>query len=235
MTRARNLQVSMSAKRTPIPPAYFQREATEDGSFITCCHACLFLLQMAYTVRRLRLADTYAEFIEVVERMWAQNPEDRPPFDIILAELADIFDKEISRGNDTPTSPGTSQNTNIGDDETTEEDTESEIEAAGAAAIADKDFSSDSEDLRVIPARQIGFSDLDIIRVFGDSDQAALTPLPRPASQAVITPMSPGESQSVLTPASPGESQSDLPPVAPAESKPPVPHEAHAASEFSGE
>ena len=38
----------------------------------------------------LCLADTYPEFVKIVERMWAENPEDRPPFDIILADLNDI-------------------------------------------------------------------------------------------------------------------------------------------------
>ena len=50
------------------------------------------------------LADTYAEFVKVVERMWAETPEDRPPFDIILAELDDLFASEMSSGNSNPAS-----------------------------------------------------------------------------------------------------------------------------------
>merc|ERR1711939_1153368 len=40
----------------------------------------------------------------VVERMWAENPEDRPPFDIILADLNDIF-STISVKSPASTSP----------------------------------------------------------------------------------------------------------------------------------
>ena len=29
--------------------------------------------------------------------MWAEDPDDRPPFDIILAEVTDIFDPEKNR------------------------------------------------------------------------------------------------------------------------------------------
>ena len=176
---------------------------------------------MTYVVFRLRLADTYAEFIEIVERMWAQDPADRPPFDIILPELVDIFDKEINRGNDTNTTTGTAENTTSNDQ--LSEETESEEEAAGAAAMANRDTSSDSEEEEQ-PATSPNSPE------FADSESQLL----EDGSQAVLTPDASDARKAVLTPDAPDDesSQESLTPVSPAESKPPpVPKDANASSE----
>merc|ERR1712032_1742570 len=67
------IKVGNSAKRTPVPPGYFNADADADSE----------------------QTDTYPQFVKVVERMWAETPDDRPSFDIILADLNDIFAKEI--------------------------------------------------------------------------------------------------------------------------------------------
>ena len=68
-------------------------------------------------------ADTYPEFVKLVERMWAEDPDDRPPFDIILAEVTDIFDPD-KNGNALAGTTSTTKSTND-DAQSTDEETES--------------------------------------------------------------------------------------------------------------
>ena len=81
-------------------------------------------------------ADTYPEFVKLVERMWAEDPDDRPPFDIILAEVTDIFDPDRN-GNALAGTTSTTKSTND-DAQSTDEETEStpEGESEGEAAAA---------------------------------------------------------------------------------------------------
>merc|ERR1712124_95581 len=97
----------MSAQRTPVPPGYFKAASDQN--------------------------DTYPDFVKIVERMWAEIPADRPPFDIILAELDELFSSEMTKGNSSPSNDASATDTNtdakaepeVLRDATTSEDEES--------------------------------------------------------------------------------------------------------------
>merc|ERR550537_1990759 len=98
-------KVGMSAKRTPVPTEYFQADANPE------------------------LSGSFPKFVALVDQMWAQDPAERPPFAIILAEITDIFTPNPAAN---PAGDGSEEEDNFFD-------TESSVELS-----SDEDSSIDS-------------------------------------------------------------------------------------------
>jgi len=66
------VKVGMTGKRTAVPPGYFQSDENP------------------------ALSETFPDFVELLERMWDQQPSERPPFAIILPEITDAFTPKLT-------------------------------------------------------------------------------------------------------------------------------------------
>merc|ERR1712151_1041446 len=73
------VKVSMSAQRTVIPE-YFARQENADQEELS---------------DELEKDGAYTSFVHLVERMWAQEPADRPDFEAICKDLTQMFNGTV--------------------------------------------------------------------------------------------------------------------------------------------